>query len=314
MCNFKYNYVYKITNLLDQRIYIGVHSTDNLDDGYMGSCKKLSRDIINLGISNFSKEILQFFDDREHALIRERELVDEDFVKRDDTYNINLGGSCGTPGLVPVRDQNGSTFMVSKDDPRYLNGELKHVIKGIKYNFSEAELKRRSEQGKSNALVRRVTNGIENRSVHFTQLDEFLQNNPGWYRGQTQHWSNESKYRASRTGKHTIRIKEAKIKKEKALEEKKHKVKKQPYTGWRWVTNNEHNRHIKKELLEEFLHNNPDYRCGFTFHLSEEGRNNIINAGHRAKGKTNVMINGKRTKVFTKDLDKYSEAKLGWMY
>lgn len=307
-----YNYVYKITNLIDGRIYIGVHSTNNLDDGYMGSCKRLSKDITLLGASNFSKEILQFFDDRKQALAKERELVNEKFVKRKDTYNTNLGGSCGTLGLVPVRDSTGNTFMVSKDDPRYLSGELKHVIKGIKYNFDEKELKRRSEQGKSNAFVRRVTNGLENKSVHYTELDEFLQNNPGWYRGQTQHWSEDSKFRASRTGKHIKRINDAKIKKERALEERKHKIKKPHYTGWKWITDGEHNRQIKKELVSEFLCNNPGYRLGFTFHLSEEGRNHIINAGHRAKGKTNITIDGKKTKVFTKDLPKYPNAIIGW--
>ena len=31
----KYNFVYKTTNLLNNKYYIGVHSTDNLNDGYL---------------------------------------------------------------------------------------------------------------------------------------------------------------------------------------------------------------------------------------------------------------------------------------
>lgn len=33
----KYNYVYKTTNSINGRFYYGVHSTDDLNDGYLGS-------------------------------------------------------------------------------------------------------------------------------------------------------------------------------------------------------------------------------------------------------------------------------------
>ena len=37
----KYNYIYIITNIVNGKIYIGKHSTDDLNDGYLGSGKKL---------------------------------------------------------------------------------------------------------------------------------------------------------------------------------------------------------------------------------------------------------------------------------
>lgn len=36
----KYHYLYKTTNLITNEFYIGVHSTYDLKDGYLGSGKK----------------------------------------------------------------------------------------------------------------------------------------------------------------------------------------------------------------------------------------------------------------------------------
>lgn len=89
----KYYYVYRITNLVNNKEYIGFHSTDNLNDGYMGSGKLLIHAIEKYGIENFHKDILKMFDNREDAEACERELVNEEYVNRKDTYNISIGGN-----------------------------------------------------------------------------------------------------------------------------------------------------------------------------------------------------------------------------
>lgn len=57
----KYNYFYKITNKINRKYYYGVHSTDNLNDGYMGSGVRLLAAFKKYGIKNFYKEIVDFF-------------------------------------------------------------------------------------------------------------------------------------------------------------------------------------------------------------------------------------------------------------
>lgn len=88
-------YTYKITNLINEKIYIGVHKTENLEDGYMGSGKLLNRAKAKHGIENFHKEILKFHESQEEMYAHEAELVTQDFLARDDVYNIKLGGEGG---------------------------------------------------------------------------------------------------------------------------------------------------------------------------------------------------------------------------
>lgn len=95
MSNETHNIVYKITNLSNNKIYIGVHKTNNVDDGYVGSGKVILKAIEKYGIENFNKEILYDFNTYQEALDKEKEIVDDEFLQRKDTYNLRRGGSGG---------------------------------------------------------------------------------------------------------------------------------------------------------------------------------------------------------------------------
>ena len=87
--------IYQITNVINGKIYIGKHQTNNINDGYMGSGKNLKRAIKKYGIDNFVKDILYVFDSEEKMNYKEAELVTEEFCLREDTYNICVGGKGG---------------------------------------------------------------------------------------------------------------------------------------------------------------------------------------------------------------------------
>lgn len=90
--DYKYHIVYKTTNTVNNKIYIGIHSTDNLQDNYIGSGYVLKEAIKKYGRDKFIKEVLYTFNTRDEARHMEALIVDEDFIQRKDTYNLTVGG------------------------------------------------------------------------------------------------------------------------------------------------------------------------------------------------------------------------------
>lgn len=89
-------HVYKVTNMLNDKIYVGVHKSDDIDnDTYMGSGVVIRKAIKKYGIDNFRCEILFSFDNEKDAYARENEIVNEEFVNSPLTYNATMGGIGG---------------------------------------------------------------------------------------------------------------------------------------------------------------------------------------------------------------------------
>jgi hypothetical protein len=121
----KYNYTYQIKNLLNNKTYIGVHSTDDLNDGYMGSGVRLQQSMNKHGEENFVKTIMCFFDTADEAYEEEEFLVDEEWVKRKDNYNLREGGSGGRVSEKTKRKISDSHLGMKKEWTSKNNKEYK---------------------------------------------------------------------------------------------------------------------------------------------------------------------------------------------
>lgn len=88
------HYVYETTNLINSKKYRGVHSTTD-DNKYLGSGKLICQAVDKYGEENFEVKILEFCETRKKLFEKEREYVDEEWIKRKDTYNLKVGGEGG---------------------------------------------------------------------------------------------------------------------------------------------------------------------------------------------------------------------------
>jgi hypothetical protein len=92
MDNRKYHYIYKTTNIITNCFYIGLHSTNNIRDGYFGSGDRMRSSLRHYGKENHKFEILEFLENRKLLMIRESEIVNKELLKNPLCLNIMQGG------------------------------------------------------------------------------------------------------------------------------------------------------------------------------------------------------------------------------
>jgi hypothetical protein len=82
-----------------------MHSTSNLEDGYIGSGQRLWKSIKKHGRENHSTEILEWLPDRSSLKLREKEIVNEELLTDPMCMNLALGGEGGNGSLFLTKDQ-----------------------------------------------------------------------------------------------------------------------------------------------------------------------------------------------------------------
>lgn len=158
-------YLYEIKNNIDGKIYVGVHRTKNLDDGYMGSGKIIARAIAKYGVDNFTKTILETFDSSETMFAREKEVVNDEFLGREDVYNLRRGGNGGFDYINSSEEikQNKSIKNRGKDNPFFGKTHTKEVKERL------AELASKQWKGTTKSENHRQKIAEANTGVPFTE-------------------------------------------------------------------------------------------------------------------------------------------------
>jgi len=195
--------VYKITRLTSGQIYIGVHKTIDLNDGYIGSGKRIGAAIKKHGLQEFKKEILFYCSSEEQMYAKEKELVTEEFCNRKDTYNICYGGFGGF-GYI---NKNGLTNK-NKDKAWYQRTnaykrgvanpvfvamvKARHKNREVNYNTFSGKThteETKKKIGKANSIKQQGSNNSQFGTVWITNGTKNVKikkNKPipeGWYRG-----------------------------------------------------------------------------------------------------------------------------------
>jgi len=123
----KFHYIYKITRTDGSgKYYIGMHSTDDLDDGYFGSGKLLWKSIKKHGKEKHSKEILEFLLSRKELKERERVLVSEEIVNDPLCMNLQLGGGGGF-----ISEEHRQAFLISNSQGGKKAVESGQLLKAV---------------------------------------------------------------------------------------------------------------------------------------------------------------------------------------
>ena len=120
-----------------------MHSTCILDDGYMGSGKRLRNSIRKYGPENHSKEILEYFDTRELLIEAEKNLITSDVLCDVMCMNIMSGG---TGGFISVEQQRYRSECGGKARAQKLKNDIEYYNNFIK--ISSESFKKAHKEGK----------------------------------------------------------------------------------------------------------------------------------------------------------------------
>ncbi len=176
----------------------------------MGSGKLIKQAIAKYGVNNFKKEILFIYDNFKNVDIKEKEIVTEEFVAQENTYNLQVGGF----GIGHVTNKSKQKISKSRLGIKFsLEHKAKLSMAAKKRKASSATKRKMSEAGKGRTVSKKIRDKISqaNKGRIFTDEHKakISQANKGKLKGPM---SNETKAKLSKAHKGRIFTDEHKAK------------------------------------------------------------------------------------------------------
>jgi hypothetical protein len=186
-----YHLVYLTTNLVNNKIYVGKHSTWKLEDGYLGSGISLQNAINKYGKHNFKRNILYYCLSEQEAFDIESNIVCSEFVKRKTTYNQISGGAGGDKihcSRSPITKQHKDNislglkeFYANPSKSKNARNIISKARTGIKLKEQTKNKISKSLQGTQRAAKIWILQSPNDTIFHTTCLKEFCKtHNLNW--------------------------------------------------------------------------------------------------------------------------------------
>lgn len=149
-----YYLLYEITNLVNGKNYIGQHTTDDINDGYMGSGMAIMRAVKKYGKENFKKEILLYAKNEVALNFFERALVTPEFCALDTNYNLREGGGHGGKHSQETIDKVLATKRAwSPERKAAFAAKRAAIMKGVKRKPHSSETKAKMSAAQKGKIV-----------------------------------------------------------------------------------------------------------------------------------------------------------------
>jgi hypothetical protein len=169
----KFHYIYKTICTVTNRYYIGMHSTSNLEDEYLGSGQKLWKSINKFGRDKHIKEILEFLPDRESLKTREREIINISLLLDPMCMNSAFGGQGGF--ISPNQARRGAIAMNKKNwsDPQFIERAKSRISNISKDLHKRGIIKAPNWTGKNHSDETKKKIGLANSKMTGNKNSQF---------------------------------------------------------------------------------------------------------------------------------------------
>ena len=201
-----YFIIYKTTCMHTNKYYIGMHTTKNLQDGYLGSGKILKRSLNKYGRENHIFEIIESLPDKASLIVREREIVNEALLLDELCMNLKVGGEGGfsnlehafkaqsSGGKQTIENVRSAHFKKLKEDAEYkqkwqqkLKESNLRLFKGKKHSSESSDKMKRAKEkykGENHPQFGHIwisNPEIGTKKIPKEELEKYLQD--GWIKG-----------------------------------------------------------------------------------------------------------------------------------